>query len=179
MLRTRPSEMSCTGYPRRSSTIILSRKASVAEPSLQKQHQRILGGIGRLVESVLAQDPSSTRFGPITWSTPGRKSPKTGVPASNDNPDRRSGVELRVRRFAEAVARLVGECAPCRPTFHGKCLVVLNSSARRWSTLDASCWCDVLRSRSIASIVCRPRRRRLAIACARANQSASAQLLLP
>ncbi len=177
--------MSCTGYPRRSSTIILSRKASVAEPSLRKQYQSIVGGIGRACRVCARTRPPSARFGPITWSTPGRRGPGI-VPASDNNPDRRPRAEGRVRRFIETLARPVGECAPCRPTFRREFLVVVTSSAHRWSTLDAGWLCDLLRARIIASIappspfprpvpgVCRPRHQRLAITCAHTDRSVSA-----
>ena len=80
------------------------------------------------------------------------------VPASEDDPDRAPRAEQGVRRFTEAVARRVGECAAGRPAVHGIRQAVARSSARRWGVLCGGLRHGLLRAGTIARSRCGNRR---------------------
>ena len=111
MLECRPSEIRCTGQPRRPSITILSKNASTAEPSL-----------GTFVTSESHAGAYRARPKLRRGST---------VPASDNYPDRAPVAELRVRPFAEAVARRVGKRAIWRPAMHSVRFGPFPSSACR------------------------------------------------
>ena len=103
MPSSRPSEIRCTGQPRRPSITILSKKESTAAPNL-----------GTVANRARPKQEGG-------WT----------VPAADDYPDRGPRAELRVRRFAEAVAQWVGERAVRRPAVHSVCCLVFPASACR------------------------------------------------